>query len=461
MWPCHSLCGAGIRRRCVVLLGLCLVGVGPARGQEHPSTALRLSVDHRTRFEHLAHDYRAARTADLTGLSLRTLVAADVGGSGTRLSVELEDSRAYASQGAPLNTTHVDAVELLQASLTVRRPGVLSAGDDVALRVGRFTMNLGSRRLVARSVFRNTISAFTGVELLRTTPAAAVRVFAVVPVTRRPSGATDVADNRVRLDREDADALLWGAGYESSSWAPDLRFEARVVGLLERDGSSVPSRNRRLITPDVRVLRAAAPGRADFELEAMVQLGTSRATADPGDTRDLSHRALAAHASAGYGFPGPWAPHVAIQYDYASGDRDPDDGHDNRFDPLFGARAFELSASGLYGAFARSNIGSPGVRVEVSPRDALSFMGALRLYWLASARDAWGTAGLRDSTGSSGRFLGRQLEGRAHASILPGHLTLDVGGAWLSRGEFARAVGGRSDPAIYLYSQLTFTGAVS
>ncbi len=459
MCACHPLSGAGVRRGGALLFALCVLGSRPASGQERP--ALRVGLEHRARFERLANDYRGTSAESPTGLSLRTLLAAGVGVRRAELALELEDSRAYASDGAPLNTTHVDALDLLQASLTLRAGGVLSPEDEVRLRIGRFTMNVGSRRLVARSVFRNTISAFTGVELVRSGARDAARAFAVVPVTRRPSAPAELAENRIRPDRENADALLWGAGYELGADPSDLRLEAWVIGLLERDGPGRPSSNRRLVTPDVRVLRSPAPGRLDFELEAMLQLGTSRATAEPSDAADLRHRAFAAHAAAGYSVPAPWSPRVALQYDYASGDRDPDDGRNGRFDPLFGARAFELGATGLYGALARTNIDSPGVRIEASPTPWLGLMGAYRLYWLASARDAWTTAGLRDPSGSSGSFVGRQIEAWARASLLPGRLRLDVGGARLARGGFARSVGGRGGPALYLYSQLTFTGATS
>lgn len=420
-----------------------------------------MSAEQRTRFEHLGSDYRANATGDATGLSLRTLLAAQVGRGGVRVSLELEDSRAYASDGAPLNTTDVDALELLQASMTLRREGMFSPGDVAFLRLGRFTMNVGSRRLVARSVFRNTINAFTGLELLRATASDSLRLFAVLPVTRRPSDPVDLANNRIRMDREDDKALLWGAAYESAGVGGDVRLEAYVVGLVEANHAGDPSLSRRLVTPGVRMLRSPAPGRLDFELEAMLQVGTSRATADSADARDLAHRAFAGHASAGYRFRGRWAPHVALQYDYASGDRDPGDEANNRFDPLFGARAFELNASGFYGPFARSNISSPGIRAEASPNARLRLMAAYRLYWLASARDAWTAAKVRDASGRSGDFVGRQLEARMRVSLLPGRLTLDVGGAHLSPGMFARTAGGMSAAPMYFYSQITLTGAAT
>ena len=80
------------------------------------------------------------------------------------------------------------------------------------------------------------------------------------------------------------------------------------------------------------------------------------------------------------------------------------------------------------------------------------------MYWLASSRDAWTTAGLRNPTGDSGRFIGQQPEFRVRWHILPKNLSLDVGAAYLVRGRFAKsAPDGQDDASTYLYAQITGT----
>jgi hypothetical protein len=417
---------------------------------------VRIHAEHRTRLERLHTDFRASPTDGLTAAALRTLLAVELGPPSAHLAVELQDARVYADDSTPLNTTHVDAFELLSAYVGGSRSGLLAADDVASLRLGRLTLDRGSRRLVARNRFRNTINAFTGLDLAWTTPSRTVRAFALLPVTRRPSGPDALAGNRVQIDRENADAFFWGVQYDAAIGG-DARVEVYVVGLHERDGDAATA-DRRLVTPGARVVRGAAPGRLDFQLEAMLQVGTSRASPSAPDARDLSHRAFAGHASVGYRFRGAWSPRLVLQYDYAGGDGDPGDGRNGRFDPLFGARAFELNPTGFYGAFARSNVASPGVRIEAAPHERLDLMADYRLFWLASATDAWTAAGVRDATGSSGRFVGRQLEGRVRAHFVPGAATLDLGGAVLSRGSFARQVeGGRNEAAVYLYAQVTVT----
>lgn len=418
---------------------------------------LRFGLEYRTRFEHLQDDFRSTATGNATALSLRTLVPVELTLASAVVGAELQDSRAFASSTTPLNTTIVNPVELLQAYGGLRHTGLFMEGDQAALTLGRFTMDVGSRRLVARSEFRNTISSFTGVELQWTSPARHVlRTFAVLPVVRRPSEAAALADNQARFDKESTNAVFWGVFYGSPVLETNMQLETYLLGLQERDGEDAPSSNRRLVTSGLRVHRAPAPGRFDFQFETMLQLGTSRATTNPDDSRDLTHRAYSAHASGGYRFDAPWSPRLILQYDRASGDGAPDDHFNGRFDPLFGARRFDFGPTGIHGAFARSNLSSPGLRAELAPRPQLDGFAAYRLFWLASARDAWTTAGLRDATGASGSFLGQQLEARVRWRVLPKNLTLELGAAHLIRGQFAKsAPKARSTPATFLYTQLS------
>jgi len=420
---------------------------------------LRFGLEHRSRFEHLENDFRTANPGNATGLFMRTLLSAELRLLPFVVGAELEDSRAWASDTTPFNTTLVNPLELLQGYAGLRGESVFAQGDAASLTAGRMTIDLGSRRLVARNEFRNTINAFTGLDLQWTSPAREfVRAFAVMPVVRLPSDPEELRDNSIEFDRENTDALFWAAFFQSRPLAAQITVEAYVLGLHERDSSIAPSSNRQLYTPGVRALRLLTPGEFDFQLEVMGQFGRSRASAAATDTADLDHLAFSLHASSGLRFDVPWAPRLVLQYDYASGDNSPDDGANNRFDPLFGARRFEFGGTGLYGAIARSNVSSPGVRFEVQPHRTVDAFAAYRLVWLASARDAWTPAAVRDPTGDSGRFVGQQVEARVRWHVLPRNLSFDVGGALLVRGAFATDAPGAKDATpIYVYTQLTGT----
>lgn len=425
----------------------------------HAPQWLRFGLSHRARFEHLENDFRASTPGSVSALSLRTLVTGELRFAPVVVSAELQDSRAFATTSAPLTTSLINPLELLQATVGLRAQGLFIAGDEASLTLGRQTLDVGSRRLVARNEYRNTINGFTGLDAQWASPARHVlRAFAVLPVVRAPSTIEGLAVNAIEFDRENTDALLWGAFYGAAPWRSRVQLQPLLLGLHERDSARVETANRSLITPALRVLRPPAPGALDFQLELMGQVGSSRATAAIADTTDLWHRAASVHASAGFLFDVAWRPRVALQFDGATGDADPGDTVNGRFDPLFGARRFDFGPTGLFGALARSNLNAPGLRLECAPQQTLDVLAEARLVWLASARDAWTTAGLRDPWGASGTFVGEQLEARVRWTPFPRNLVFEVGGAAFLRGAFAlNAPGGRAAPTLYLMTQVTGT----
>jgi hypothetical protein len=428
------------------------------RLEHHLPDWLYLGATHRTRYEYLRHQFRADRPGDDMALSLRTTLHGELRPGPLLAGAELIDARVYLpDDNAAIDTTHGDAIDVLQAYAGADIPDLFRPGAQGRVRVGRLTMDVGSRRLVARNRFRNTINAFTGVDLGWTSAADdEVRVFAALVVQRRPSQTEDIVDNRVELDRGQPNALFWGAHFGSRAGIADVRGEGYLFGLHEQDAHESATRNRQLVTPGLRVLRPDARGRVDGELEAAVQLGASRASARPEDVDDLRHLAWFLHAAVGYTFDASWSPRLVAMYDHASGDEDPDDDLDGRFDTLFGARRFEYGPTGLYGTFARSNMISGSLRFEAKPHATVDGFVGYRPVWLAQPRDAWTTSGIRDPSGDAGRFVGNQVEGRVRFSPWPGNISLEVGAAhtWLGRMPTrAPNATGNGDPT-FVYAQL-------
>lgn len=406
---------------------------------------LHLGLEHRSRLEHLTDDFRAADRATASAWMLRTLAKVELTPAFFVASVELQDSRVLATETTTLNTGAVNALELLRASIGVRREGLFMPGDVASVTLGRQTIDLGSRRLVARNDFRNTINGFTGVSAEWVGPAGqGLRAFGVVPVRRLPTDAAALRANLPVFDLEDPNALLWGLAGTAALAGVGAQLEGYALGFHEADAPGAPTANRSLVTPGFRFLRRSAGPGFDAEVEGMLQVGRSRWTKADTDQRTLDHLAVSFHASLGYRLAAPWSPRLRASYDYASGDTDPGDGLNTRFDPLFGARRFEFGPTGLYGALSRSNLSSPELRLEVTPHRQVDAMLAVRVAWLASARDAWVAGGLQDPTGAAGVDLGEQLEGRVRWQIVPQSLSLELGAASLTRGTFAvTAPGGR------------------
>ena len=359
---------------------------------------LTLRLDHRVRYEALDDQFRVGRAGDDDVLMLRTLLHARVRlGAGLTLGAELQDSRVYLDDpSTPLGTGAVNAVELLQAYAELEHEAFGGAGR---LRLGRITMDVGSRRFVARNRFRNTLNAFTGIDWSWTGGGGRMtRAFYVLPLRRRPLSDDEIRDDDIQLDKESFDIQFWGP--HGSSALPGGsgrdRLELFVFGLHEEAGAK-RTRNRDLYTPGLRLRRAPKPGELDYQIESAVQLGSSRTTRTG---RDLDHLAHFHHLEGGYTFDAAWSPRVALQYDYASGDKGIFDGDHERFDTLFGARRFDFGPTSIYGPFARANLNTPGIRLQVKPRPGISSFVAARGFWLASDRDAWTTTAVRDIAGA-------------------------------------------------------------
>jgi hypothetical protein len=425
--------------------------------EEGPSTApwrlhdvlglpqwLTLGIEHRTRYETLDNQFRKNGTGGDQAISFRTNVFAEAAYAGWRLGAEFMDARVTGDdQGTPLDNTLVNEADLLQAYVGWGTKDLLGTGLSADIKGGHETIDLGSRRLVTRNVFRNAINAFTGLDAQIGIPGNwQVRSFLVLPVFRLPDNVNDIRNERMVFDREDGNIYLWSVYGRKDQLVWNTKGELYVIGLHERTVPGLATRNRRLYTLGVRWFKDPMKGQLDFEVEAAYQVGTSRLSTT--STQDLDAAAHFEHAQIGYTFNLPWTPRFLAQYDYASGDEDPDDGTNDRFDTLFGARRWELGPTGIWGAFARSNINSPGYRLIAKPREDLSAFIAHRLVWLASARDAWTTTplttegSLQDKTGRSGDFLGHQIEASITWNVIPKNLTLETGWVHLVKGEFAQ-----------------------
>ena len=415
---------------------------------------IELSITHRTRYEYLGDQFRAGREGSDEIAALRTLVHARVRvADWLRLGGEFQDSRVLGEDSnSALDTTHVNSTELLRAYAELGGPLL---GGTQTLRLGRITMDVGSRRLVARNRFRNTINAFTGIDWEWTNAEGLVlRAFYTLPVRRLPTRVDRLRDDHAQFDEESFDTQFWGL-FGSGSLAFGDSLELFVFGLHERDDPDRDTRNRQLVTPGFRLWREPKAGHFDYQIETALQFGESRATT--GSTRDLDHFAHFHHAEVGYRFEHDWSPRLALQYDYASGDDDPSDGDNGRFDTLFGARGFDFGPTGIYGPFARANLHTPGLRLQLQPHPRLSGFAAARAFWLASDRDAWTTAGVTDPSGDSSRHVGTQIEFRVRWKPLPGNITLESGYAHLFGGDFIDEAPNSNEQgdSDYFYTQIT------
>jgi len=428
--------------------------------RDTPGRTFRIEGESRVRFEHLDGQFRAGIRGSDRVLAMRTLVLGELETGNLRWGAELQDSRTYlGDRGTPLTNGIVNPADLLQAYLRYDRT------TDVlrrSLTLGRMTLHIGSGRQVERVDFANVILNYTGVHFRQDhADGRELQVFLTAPVDRRPKDLDSLLDNAWERNREAFGRRFWGVHYRHlepfGTRALAVWGELFLYGLNEHDRNGQPTPNRRYLTPGIRLYREPVPGQWDVDIEGSYRFGSRRATDDPLDRNDLDVRARTLHAALGYTFTDPWNTRVALDFDYASGDRSPTDGRFDQYERLFGARRTDLGHTGIYGPFTPANINAPGARVEIRPNPRLD----ARLTWkapsLAAARDSWVVARLRDPQGTSGRFLGHAVDGRIRYWLLPDQLRAEIGGSALFRRGFAKRVtdGPGDGTSSYGYVQVT------
>lgn len=441
---------------------------------------LALGVEHRTRYEVLDGALRANANGGDQQIALQTDVWLQAQLEKFRFATEFMDSRAIGADigpgrniGSGVSGLMADTVDFVQAYVSWADKNVFSGDLGAEVKVGRQTIDLGSRRLVSRPYYRNTVNSFTGVRLrLLDNGNWQFNAFAAMPVARFPATPAAIVNDIQQFDQEATRTWFSGGMLEAYNLAMGVNAEIYLYNLDEADSFNNPTRKRRYFTPGLRFYLKPAKGRFDFQAEGMGQFGTVRYTSL--SANDQQHEAWSEHIEAGYSFDMPWSPRFMLEYDYASGSKNPgvNSAEDSRFDPLFGTPVPDFGPTGIYSAFQRSNINSPGYKLILAPRSDMQVTLQQRLIWLASASDCWGGAACTIPSAlelfpgrNSGSYVGSQL-GIAGRYDFNSSLNLEAGWFRLFKGQFAKQgsssaiasspVPGHDTDYFYLQSQLRF-----
>ena len=403
-----------------------------------------LAAENRTRLEFLDDPWRPGESQKQTQIVQRNRLrfGADAP-AGIRFLAEIQDARVFNDRPNDFVSNSVDHLDVLQLFVSATQKDLFGRGLRADAHAGRMTIDVASRRLLARNDFRNTVNAFDGVHLQLGSDDRMWRVrgFFTFPVAIRDS---DLMNNRLSTRRR-----FSGVAFEDlrNPWA-----QLDAYGLFLDD---LPG-NRSFRTWGLRAYRRPAPAQVDYEGEVAGQFGDRKSAAQ--GTRDQS--AWMVHAELGYTFGVAWSPRIAAQFDYATGNDDPSDDDVHAFDPLFGARRWDLMPTGVFGAFRRTNLVSPGVRLGLQPSKTIRLDLKVRHWRLDEARDAFAGSGspaggaLTDASGDAGRDLGTDLELRARWEARE-WLAFDVGYNHWWKGRFLDDVPAtrRRGDADYFYAQ--------
>lgn len=396
-----------------------------------------LSGSHRSRFENLENNIRAGKSRTDQVFTMRSILNGQYQSDGFSAQLELMDARQeFADFDSIIGTGTVNSLDVLQANI-----GFKFGGDQQSsLKLGRFTVDGGSRRLLARNRYRNTLNSFEGFEFSHgMTNGNSLRVLATQAVKRFPSDITSLLDNdRVKDESSEAERF-----YALETSFPNLingiSSEFYLYSIREKDTSEVQTRNREIDSLGMRFRKAPSVGQYDFELESVYQFGERRTSRASADINDLDHQAFMQNFILGYSFDMPSRLRVLFEFDYASGDSGPLDQDSERFDSVYGVTTFAFGPVGLYGVFSRSNVISPGVRASFNPQQNLNIMVSYRHFWMAEEKDSLGRTGLRDTSGDTDAYLGQHLELRARWDVIPGSLRVETGAVFLLNENFSDA----------------------
>jgi hypothetical protein len=393
-------------------------------------TWLDAGLEYRLRYEYRDDDLRRVNPNDIDKPLLRR-TRAWLGVKEVldplRFAVELTDSRENASHYQPDNRD-VNEMEFIQGYAELYFPS-LFANDPrgnarpLSIRAGRMAFEALDRRMVARNEWRNTTNNFEGVrvQLGNDNNDWAVEGWSFHPITRLLED-TDKPNLDVRFN-----ALIahW------RPWSPSLTIEPHYFQ-LKQDGSAANAfRERNIFAPGLRVHGRFANNAWNYDITVMKQHGTDGGQQVDGESLT---------AEIGYTWADlKWRPRLSAFYGYASGDKNPNDNRNDRFERFFGfGRPW---SSDDYIVF--ENIHSPKLKLEFQPITGVRVDGGYNFYRLASGTDRFpnllaGGAANRDRTGRSGSEIGSNWDMRVRFTLMP-HVQATVGYSYFKFDEFPKA----------------------
>jgi hypothetical protein len=346
--------------------------------------------------------------------------------------VQAQDARGFGYDRRPVPATITDSADLRQAFIDIGTPDE----QPWNLRIGRQALIFGDMRMIGTSNWSNVGAGFDALRLTRKLGRARLDWFAATPVQPMPGF------DRFRADRRlsgfyGSFALADRAVLEPYAiWKSNLRAtdEFRHAGHLD------------VYTYGVRAA-GGLPRRFDYNLEIALQHGHIAGT---------PLRAWSGHFEAGRR---PWAgrrsPRLWLEYNYATGDRDPADGRRQSFEPL---APVPWSVVGRAADFASRNLHEPQAGLEWQADANWKIRATWRAFWLASSQDAlYSLSGAIFACNRHATHTRVGAETDAWVIYQPvRRIQFWLGFAHLSPGPFLREAG-KGAPVNYPYALVNYT----
>ena len=211
----------------------------------------------RARYEAIDGQFRPGFPDSDMLFSTRLILFGEYDFGAIRVGGELRDARGYGEKhGSSTGVNEPNALEPLQAYATLELDGLLGGGATGGLTAGRFTMEIGSGRLIGRPDFSNSVNSYTGGRLELRDAKTQLVAFWTEPSLRVPFDPVDIRHNKVDWDEAQHNLHFLGVSLTRSLTA-NTGLEAFVYRLDESDRPDRLTRNRQLATYGVRLLRPA------------------------------------------------------------------------------------------------------------------------------------------------------------------------------------------------------------
>jgi len=282
-------------------------------------------------------------------------------------------------------------------------------GEPLSIKAGRMELSYGDQRLVSPLDWSNIGRTWDGAKIRYAPKDWWVEGFWTVikdPLPTAPAPLVGPAANVGGAhDQEFLGAYFSYIGIEAHE------FDVYCFLREFRDGSVTselgPTGNLIDRTAGARI-KGADLG-FDYTLEGMSQTGHWA-------TDQIYAYAYA--GTLGYTFDMAWTPRIGVEYDFASGDRNPNNGKRNTFDPLF---PFGHYYQGFADTFAFKNGKDAVANLKVTPMETLVVEIDYHTFWLSTDKDAWynaaGTVIRRDLTGLSTNRVGEETDLHARLAV--------------------------------------------
>ncbi|HMP16186.1 MAG TPA: alginate export family protein [Gemmatales bacterium] len=337
--------------------------------------------------------------------------------------------------GADLDPLPIDANHADIQNLFVDLKVMEWDGKPVYVRIGRQEMLLGSQRLISTLDWANTRRTFQGISAFRQGDQWDASAFWVQPVI----------PNAKELDSADNNQNFAGTWW---TYRPEKGQVMDFYYLFLDNTNTIQQQGLERAPFNVHTVGARYSGDKNhflWDAELAMQFG---------ERGQQSIFAGMATAGAGYHFEYlPLNPTFWLFYDYASGDRDPNDASYNTFHQLFPFGHFYLGWIDLVG---RQNIHDVNAHLYLYPANWITLWFQYHQFWLAEGRDALynaaGVATRRSANGSAGTEVGQELDIVANFHVSK-NVDIIVGYSRLFEGEFLRKTSGpnRASDADLLY----------